>query len=148
MFSYIIFFSIQIRLHDRSFGIFATQFFFVAVIVVVCFLCTSHIRFSVFFFFIFLLRYMFLSCLVFQLNSYTWYKIVWACIFLSHSASLPVSLYHNVNAFVHSKQYYRRTTHGNIHTHTNTYIMIQQRWQRNKARIDEYERNKATAYSA
>lgn len=145
----ILYFFFHSNTTTRSFvRYFCHTIFFVAVIVVVCFLCTSHIRFSIFFFFIFLLRYMFLSCLVFQLDSYTWYKIVWAYITLSHSASLPVSLYHNVNAFVHSKQYYRRTTHGNIHTHTNPCIMIQQRWQRNKARIDEYERNKATAYSA
>lgn len=129
-------------------SVFLPHNFFLLLSLLLFAFCVHRTFASVFFFSSYSFFDMFLSCLVFQLNSYTWYKIVWACISLSHSVSLPVSLYHNVNAFVHSKQYYRRTTHGNIHTHTNTCIMIQQRWQRNKARIDEYERNKATAYSA
>lgn len=96
----------------RSFGLFFHTVFFVAVIVV-CFLYTSHIRFSFFFSLPFLQYVSFLACSQFIRNK--WFEKRISLFLIPAFGFEP--LYHIVNTFVHSKQYYRRTHSKHTHTH-------------------------------
>lgn len=81
---------------------------FSAVIVVICSLYTSHIRFNFFCQSFFLIYMLLFVCLVSIHTRNKWFLSAYR---LSRSGAQRISFYRKraLNAFVHSKQYYRRT---------------------------------------